>query len=120
MKHFTLVRCAKKSFSSASSLVKHNKTATHLKTKKFRENKKKSVNKDSNSNLDNYVECGESFKVESIKEEISEDESVDPLSISQIAENSDVSKPEIKEGEDCLSIHLFKNDIKEEVKEEKS
>ena len=119
----TLYSCevCKKSFSSTSYLVKHNKTATHLNTKKFRENKKKSVNKDSTSNLDNYFECGESFKVESIKEEISEDESVDdPLSISQIADNSDVSKPEIKEGEDCLSIHLFKNDIKEEVKEEKS
>ena len=85
----TLYSCevCKKSFSSTSYLVKHNKTAVHLNTKKFRENTKKSVNKDSTSNLDNYIECGESFKVESMKEEISEDESVDdPISIDQKAE----------------------------------
>ena len=68
-----------KIFSSTSYLVKHNKTAVNLNTKKFREIIKKSVNIDSTSNLDYYVECGESLKVKSIKEEISEDESVDDL-----------------------------------------
>ena len=62
-----------KSFSRNSHLLRHNKTSGHL-------NKSKIVN----PNVNNYVVCGEAIKVEIIKEEINEEESVDdPLSLQQ-------------------------------------
>ena len=51
-----------------------------------------------------FVDCGESIKIEDIKEEINEEEAVDdPLIIHQKTENSNICE-----------------DIKEEVKEEES
>ena len=84
-----------KSYSQTSQLLRHNKTTDHL-------NKKKGENKDSSSIVNNYVECVESIKIEDIKEEMNEEESVDdPLSI-QGQTNSDVSEnivTEVKEEE---------------------
>jgi hypothetical protein len=78
-------------------LLRHNNTTDHL-------NKKKGENKDSSSIVNNYVECVESIKIEDIKEEMNEEESVDdPLTIHQKTENSNICE-----------------DIKEEVKEEES
>jgi uncharacterized Zn-finger protein len=58
-----------KSFSTSSKLTRHNKTSTHL---------------------NNYIECVEANKVETIKEEIDEEESVDdPFSIHQDNENKE-------------------------------
>ena len=61
----------KKSFVDSSVLIKHKKSLAHLK-------REKSLN----TNQNNYVDCGEAIKVEDIKEELNEMESVeDPLSL---------------------------------------
>ena len=66
-----------KSYSRNSQLSRHNKSAAHL-------NIQKSLLEDSSTNPTNFVDCGENIKVESIKEEINEEESVeDPLYILQ-------------------------------------
>ena len=64
----------KKSFSTSSKLTRHNKTSAHL-------NMKKSMIVDSSTNINNFVDCGETIKYETIKEEIDEEQSSveDPL-----------------------------------------
>ena len=64
----------KKSFSTSSKLTRHNKTSAHL-------NMKKSMIVDSSTNINNFVDCGETIKNETIKEEIDEEQSSveDPL-----------------------------------------
>ena len=48
------------------------------------------MNLDSSSNLSSYVDCGEDIKIETIKEEMNEEESVeDPLSIHDESVNSE-------------------------------
>jgi hypothetical protein len=86
-----------KSYAKSSKLSKHNKTAAHIERMKSR-------NTDIPLTQSSFVDCDESIKVEDIKEEIKEDESVDdPLSTNQKIEDSNVS-------EDII--------IKEEIKEE--
>ena len=66
--------------------------------------RQESLNTDSNSNLRNDIHSDEAIKVEDIKDEINEEESVDdPLSIHQETENSNICE-----------------DIKEEVKQKES
>ena len=63
-----------KSFSQVTGLSYHNQTSEHLK-------RIKSTEIDTLSNSNNFVDCGEIIKVETIKEEVSDDVSVnDPLS----------------------------------------
>ena len=61
----------KKAFSRSSKLMKHNRTLAHLSMCDV-----KSVTMDSSFDLNNFVDCGEKIKVETIKEEINEEESV--------------------------------------------
>ena len=64
-------------FSDSSTLREHKTSLAHL-------NRKTSLNTNLISNKDNYVNCGEAIKVEDIKEELNETESVeDPLSLQQ-------------------------------------
>ena len=73
-----------KSFIGNSELSKHNKTAVHMKRMKIN-------NIDISPTQSNFVDCGETLKVEDIKDEMNDKESVDdPLSI-QEQTNSDVS-----------------------------
>ena len=66
--------------------------------------KNKTNNLEPSSNKSSFVDCGETMKIEDIKEEINEEESVeDPLSIHQ----------------ETRTINIC-DDIKEEVKEEES
>jgi hypothetical protein len=86
-----------KTFSRSSVLSKHNKAAAHIK-------RMKSENTNIPLTQSIFVDCGEGIKLEAIKEEINEEESVDdPLPIHQETENSN----------NC-------EDIKKEVKEEES
>ena len=86
-----------KSYAISSNLSRHNKTAAHIK-------KIKSSNTNDHLTQPRFVDCCEYIKVEYIKEEIKEEESVDdPLSIHHKTENSKICK-----------------EIKEEVKEEES
>ena len=82
-----------KSFAESSKLSKHNKTAAHIE-------RMKSNNRIIPLTQSSFVDCGESIKIEDIKEEMNEEESVDdPLSI-QGQTNSDVSEnivTEVKE-----------------------
>ena len=84
----------KKSYSQSSQLFRHNKTPAHIK-------KSKSRNKDSSSNINNFVVCSETIKVEDIREEIKEEEYVvDPY-------------PSV----DYYTINNVKEEIKEELNE---
>ena len=86
-----------KSYAQNSALSRHNKTAPHIE-------RMKSKNTNIPLTQSSFVDCGESFKGENIKEEINEEESVDdPLTIHQETESSNICE-----------------DIKEEVKEEES
>ena len=82
-----------KSYAHSNALSKHNKTAAHME-------KIKSKNTNIPLTQSNFIDCGETVKVEDIKEEMNEEESVDdPLSI-QGQTNSDVSEnivTEVKE-----------------------
>ena len=92
-----------KSYSQSSQLSRHNKTAAHIK-------KMKSKNIDSSSNPNTFVDCGEAIKVEDIKEEMNEDESVeDPLSVHKETKNTLTHSFDIKV-----------EDIKEKIKVEES
>ena len=93
-----------KYYADSSTLSKHNKTAAHTERMKTK-----------NTNIPltqpSFVDCGETIKIEDIKGEINEEESVeDPLSIHQETENSNICegiKEELKEEEsvdDPLSI----------------
>ena len=83
--------------SQSSNLSQHCKSSAHLKIK---ERKKKGLSFNENT----FVDCGENIKLEDIKGEINEGESVeDPLSIHQEAKNSNICE-----------------DMKEEIKEEES
>ena len=65
------------SYTTQSVLILHNKTAAHLK-------RMESLNIDSSNSCNELIDCGEVIKVEDIKEEINEMESVDdPLNIQQ-------------------------------------
>ena len=66
----------KKSYSKRSHLSEHKKTLAHIK-------KMESKSKDTSpSNPNTFIDCGESIKIEDIKEEIKEEESVDdPLNV---------------------------------------
>ena len=84
-----------KSYTDRSNLYHHFKSFSHLK-------RKEGKNAELSFNRKTFVSCGEIIKIEDIKGEINEEESVDdPLSIHQKTEN----------------IKIFE-DIKEEVKEE--
>ena len=86
-----------KSFSDRSNLTTHCKSSAHLKRKEIK-------NTASSCNKNTFIDCGEAIKVEDIKGEINEEESVDYLlSNHQETENSNICE-----------------DIKEEVKEEES
>ena len=86
-----------KSYAQISAPSQHNKTAVHIE-------RMKSKNKNISPTQSSFVDCGESIKIEDIKEEMNEEESVeDPLSIHQETENSNICE-----------------DIKEKVKEEES
>jgi uncharacterized Zn-finger protein len=114
-----------KSYAQSSSLSIHNKSTAHIK-------RMESQNKNILITQSSFVDCGESIKVEDIKEEIKEEKSVDyPLSIHQETENNDSCediKEELKEGvrnvEDPLSMNQMdkimnvREDIKEEIREE--
>ena len=90
-------KVCQKFFSRSSILSRHCTTSAHLK-------RKKSKNIDSSLHRDNFIAFGETIKLEDIKEEINEEESVlDPLSIHQETENSNICE-----------------DIQKEVKEEES
>ena len=87
-----------KSYSRTSQLLRHKKIAEYI-------NKKKSENKDSSSIVNNYVECVGANEVETIKEEIDEDESVDdPLPTNQDNE----IKEEDMNDYDRIDIEEFK------------
>ena len=111
-----------KSYSQRSQLSRHNKTDAHLK-------RKEDKNIDSSSNVSSYVDCNEPIKVETIKEETNEEESLeDPLSIHKKNRNTLVEenmRKAIKEEEsvdDPLSIKrettIDDSDNKVEIKEE--
>jgi KRAB domain-containing zinc finger protein len=110
-----------KSYAQRSALSHHNKTAAHIK-------RMKSKNTNNQITQFSFVDCGESFKVEDIKEEIKEEEVVeDSFTIHQEIENSNVCediKEEIKELESvydpCIENNKVCEDIKEEIKEEES
>ena len=73
----------KKNYRSNGELTRHTKTASHFKMKE-------SQNLNSSSTQTNFVDCGESIKVEDIKEEINEEESVDdPLFFKEERTTSD-------------------------------
>ena len=82
-----------KSYVQSSKLSKHNKTAAHIE-------RMKSKNRIIPPMQSSFVDCGEFIKIEDIREEMNEEESVDdPLSI-QGQTNSDVSEnifTEVKE-----------------------
>ena len=59
-----------KSFAENSKLSKHNKTTAHIERMKS-----KDIN--ISPSQSNFIDCGETVKVEDIKEEINEKESVD-------------------------------------------
>ena len=59
-----------KTFSQVTGLSYHNQTSEHLK-------RIKSTEIDALSNSNNFVDCGENIKVETIKEEVNDEESVD-------------------------------------------
>ena len=93
-----------KSYSQSSALSQHNKTAAHIE-------RMKSKNLSISPTQSNFIDCDETVKVEDIKEEMNEEESVDdPLDI-QGQTNSDVSEnivTEVKEegiGDDPLCIN---------------
>ena len=112
-----------KSYSKSSDLSKHNKTAAHIE-------RMTSKNRIIPPKQSSFVDCGESIKLENIKEEMNEEESVDdPLSI-QVQTNSDESEnivTEVKEeliDYDPLSIQegnirIENDNICTEVKEER-
>jgi uncharacterized Zn-finger protein len=100
-----------KSYSQSNALSQHNKTAAHME-------KIKSNNTNIPPTQSSFVDCGETVKVEDIKEEMNEEESVDdPLSI-QGQTNSDVSEIIVKEvkeegvGDDPLCINDTENEDK--------
>ena len=107
-----LCEVCQKSYTRSSTLSKHNKTDDHIKRAK-----------DKNTNIPviqtSFVDCGNGIKLEDIKEEINEEESVDdPISIHQKDESSNVCGENIKvesikeevskdeSAEDPLSIQL--------------
>ena len=89
-----------KSFVTKSDLSWHNKTAEHLA-------RKESDNIESSSNSNNIVDCGKVIKVETIKEEINEEESVEVC----IHKKAKVM---------ILSHDIKVNVIKEEINEKES
>ena len=103
-----------KSFSSRSNLSYHVKTSAHLK-------RKEGKNIDSSSHENSFIDCGDTIKVEDIKDEIDEEGGVnDPLSY-----NCEEFKEEVKEEEsvdDSLSVQereISESDnICTEIKEE--
>jgi uncharacterized Zn-finger protein len=104
-----------KSYAQSSALSKHNKTAAHIE-------RMKSKNTTLPLTQSSFVDCGESIKIENIKEEMKEEESVDdPLSI-QGQTNSDESEnivTEVKEeliDDDPLCVQEIHNSGDEENK----
>ena len=106
-----------KSYSQSSGLSAHNKTVAHIERMK---------SKNTNRPLipSSFVDCGESIKVEDIKEEINEEESVDdPLSIHEWERRSksDYVVTGVKEeviGDDPLcvqEIHNFRDEENNKV-----
>ena len=101
-----------KSFAYSSGLYAHNKTVAHIE-------RMKSKNINISPTQSNFIDCGETVKVEDIKEEMNEEESVDdPLSI-EGQTNSDVSEnivTEVKEGidDDALFVQEIHNSGDEE------
>ena len=73
----------KKSFSQSSSLSSHCKSSAHLKRKSF--------NIDFTPHKNTFVDCGQTIKIEDIKEEMNEEEIIeDPLSIHYDTEKSNI------------------------------
>jgi uncharacterized Zn-finger protein len=97
-----------KLYAQSSSLYAHNKTAAHIK-------RMKSKNINVSLTQSSFVDCGESIKLEDIKEEIQEEESVDdPLIIHQGIENSNICedmKEEIKEEDNFENTLTNKEEI---------
>jgi hypothetical protein len=86
-----------KSFSQSSALSTHNKSAAHIKNTEIKITNTVGIQSD-------FVDCSGSIKIEDIKEEMNEVESVDdPLTIHQEIENrnvcEDIKKEEIIEEE---------------------
>ena len=80
-----------KSFIQSSGLSTHKKSAAHIK-------RMKSKNTNPPLTQSSFVDCGETIKVEDIKEEIKGVESAeDPLNIHQVIENSNVCEDINKE-----------------------
>ena len=88
-----------KSYYKSSVLSYHNNTAAHIERMKCK-------NTNIPLNQSSFVDCGESIKIEDIKEERNEEESVeDPLSI--LGEtNSDVSENIAKEVKEEVIFHF--------------
>ena len=102
-----------KSYAQSNVLSQNNKTAAHIE-------RMKSKNRIIPPTQFNFIDCGESIKIEDIKEEMNEEESVDdPFSI-QGQTNSDVSEnivTEVKEEvirEDSLYAQKINNSEDEE------
>ena len=71
------------------------------------------MNKYPSFHQNNFFDCGETIKVEEIKEEMNEDESVyDPLSIHKEEKNT------LSLSHDIIVEHIKVEDIKEEIKAE--
>ena len=88
-----------KSYSQSSGLSKHNKTAAHIE-------RMKSKNIIISPTQSNFIDCGESIKIEDIKEEMNEEESVDdPLSI-QGQTNSDEEKNTVSDEIDIVEHRI--------------
>ena len=106
-KPFSCDAC-QKSYAHRSALYQHNKTAAHIE-------KKKSENIDISPTQSNFIDCGETVKVEDVKEEMNEEESVDdPLSIqgpthSEVGENIVTEVKEEGIGDDPLCVQKINN-----------
>ena len=96
-----------KTYTQSSVLLLHNQSVDHLR-------KKETLNENTRSFVNNYVDCSEPIKVESIKEEINEEESLeDPLSIQgETTKDGSENNVEIKEevnDDDPLCVHEIHN-----------
>ena len=95
-----------KSYTQSSALSKHNKSKAHIE-------RIKSKNIDNSPTQSNFIDCGETVKVEDIKEEMNEEESVDdPLSIQKekASDESENIVTEVKEEGIRDDLHLSDQD----------
>jgi uncharacterized Zn-finger protein len=113
-KPFACVTC-EKAFTERGSLARHQEI--HKGNKHALLNRKKSIKKGSSKNQKSVNICGERKVIESIKEEINEEESVhDPLSIHQDNKN----KEEDMFDYDKIDIEEFKIEPDNNIDEERS